>query len=287
MNLTDFLTEHGVPFRTEGHPHCRSGWCQVDCVQCSPGWQHWRLGIYLAKPHAHCWSCGNLNLGRTLAELTGQTVGYCLKALNVFDSVGQEKGKARGKLKVPEGVGPLLPIHERYLKSRGFDPEELVKVWGIKGIGLAPSLAWRLWIPIVHKGEVISWTTRGVTDNEPRYVNAKPYQEKMGAKETLYGGFLPTHSILVGEGPTDVWRVGRGCVATLGTAHSQAQVRLIAGFPKRIICFDNEKAAQDRARKLCSILEAFPGQTIRIELDSKDLGSAKPKEIRTLRRMLK
>lgn len=228
-----------------------------------------------------------MSLGQTLAELTGKPVGYCLKMLGAFDSQPRKEDKARGKLEIPEGVGSLLPIHEKYLKGRRFDPEELVKVWGIKGIGLAAKLAWRVWIPIVHKGEVISWTTRGVTDDEPRYINARPSEERLGAKEVLYGGDLVKHAMIVSEGPTDAWRLGPGAVATMGTAHSRAQVNLIAKVPKRVICFDNEKAAQDRARRLCALLDPYPGQTIRVELDAKDAGSASPKEIKALRRMLK
>ncbi len=222
-----------------------------------------------------------------MAELTGKPVGYCLKMVKGFDSSPREKEKPRGKLEIPEGVGPLLPIHERYLKGRGFDPEELAKLWGIKGIGLAAKLAWRVWIPIVHRGEVISWTTRGVTDDEPRYINAKPSQERLGAKEVLYGGDLVRHALVLVEGPTDAWRIGPGAVATMGTAHSRAQVNLIAQVPKRVVVFDSEKAAQERARRLCCLLESLPGQTIRVELDAKDAGSAKAKEIRALRRILK
>ena len=35
----------------------------------------------------------------------------------------------------------------------------------IFGIGIAPRLQWRIWIPIHYHGEIVSWTTRSLSDN--------------------------------------------------------------------------------------------------------------------------
>ena len=109
----------------------------------------------------------------------------------------------------------------------------------------------------------------------------------MNHKELLYGEDYCRGSVIIHEGPTDVWRTGPGAVALLGTGFTDAQVLRLSHYGLRIVCFDSEPAAQRRANKLCSLLDGFPGETINVVLDSKDPGSATPKEIAKLRKLLK
>lgn len=62
------------------------------------------------------------------------------------------------------------------------------------------------------------------------------------------------------------------------------QVKKMAAYPSRVVCFDSEPRAQDRARELCEALSIHPGRTVRIEIDSPDPGSASKKEVARLRR---
>ena len=88
---------------------------------------------------------------------------------------------------------------------------------------------------------------------------------------------------MVVEGPTDVWRIGPGAVATMGLSFTQAQVQRILQYPIRAICFDNSLQAQSTANRLAGMLELFPGKTMRIELDSDDPGNASDREVRAVR----
>src|ERR1019366_8053371 len=112
----------------------------------------------------------------------------------------------------------------------GYDPEQLVKVWGIQGIGLATKLMWRLFIPVHLNGEIVSWTTRGITDAEPRYLSAPAECEAIPKAELLYGYDFTRHAIAVNEGHLDVWAIGPGAVGTGGVAYSQEQALLMAKF---------------------------------------------------------
>lgn len=246
------------------------------------------MGLGLSYPVASCWTCGSYSLANVLVELTGLPFH---KVKEVCSSIQESfplplQIKRRGKLKLPDGIGELLPIHRKYLKQRGFDPDKLVRLWGINGIGLSADLSWRVFIPIKHFGETVSWTTRGVTNEGRRYLSASPEQESISHKSILFGSDFCRHCISIHEGPFDVFNIGPGATATCGLTYTRDQVSWMSRFPIRIICFDNEPDAQRRAMKLCEDLSSFPGETTNVNLDAEDPGSASPKEVKKFRKLL-
>ena len=188
--------------------------------------------------------------------------------------------------------GPLLKAHRNYLKRRAFDPNELQRLWGISGIkwgmgvkmGLA--LSWRILIPIYYRSEVVSWTTRAISkEAKLRYISADPEEESIPHKQLLFGEQYARHSVIVHEGPFDVFTTGPGAVGTLGTSFTSAQIRRIAKYPRRAICFDSSPSAQRRADELCDLLDVFPGDTYKVELETgSDPNECDPDEIEELRR---
>lgn len=285
MNIRTILQELNISTAPESHTHSRAGWLQVDCPFCySPG--HYRLGINLEHLYCNCWSCGGQNLINVLMEASGKSYP---EIQDLLQGIVHEKSKTtqekKGTLQIPKGVGDLLLCHRIYLSGRGFSPDELVRFWDIKGIGLAGSLAWRVWIPIIYRGEIVSWTTRTIGEHNPmRYVTADTMEESIPAKTLLYGEDYVRHSIIVCEGCADVWKIGPGAVATMGTSYTQEQVLKMSVYPQRVICFDSEPDAQSRARKLARSLKVFPGETIQIMLESgKDAGDADREEIQEVR----
>jgi len=190
-----------------------------------------------------------------------------------------------GVLKRPHGVGDFLEAHTSYLKKRGFDIEYLKSIWSIQAIGPALKLPWRLFIPIFdERGREVSWTTRAVGNVESRYISASPEEEEIPHKTLLYGAHLAGSSIVVVEGPTDAWAIGRGCVATCGVGYSPEQFIKMSKYVHRIICFDSSDEAQERAEVLCRELSIFPGETENILLETgKDPAEADPEEIEDLR----
>lgn len=221
-----------------------------------------------------------------MLEITGQTLEQILSKLGDLDykDYSPPKTKRGSSVVLPNELGPLLPAHIQYLKQRGFNPEKLIRLWGIQGIGLSKQLSWRIFIPIILNGETISWTTRSISDNGLRYITASPLEESENHRELIYGEDHVRHSVVVVEGPIDVWRIGPGAVATMGTGYSRAQLLRISKYPLRCICFDSENTAQRRARQLANDLSSFSGVTTIAELSAADPGSADKKEIQELRR---
>lgn len=275
--LKELLERNSV--RTYGvgeHHHARYGWVQIDCPWCNrPGGAH--LGINLKGNYAACWRCGPKRLGDILvqaARIPLRDAIEFVKSLPKYRPDTDAQTTATGRLVIPVGVGPLQRAHINYLRGRGYT-RDVVPLWGAAGIGIAPRLGWRVFLPITHRGRTVSWTTRAISDNaDMRYISASPEEEAINHKSILYGIDYVRHAAIVHEGPLDVWSVGPGAVATLGTSYTRAQVLALSRIPVRAICFDNEPEAQIRAARLVNDLAPFPGKTFNVKLDAKDASSA-------------
>ncbi len=288
MTFPEILSEYGVEIAPEGHRHSRPGWTQIDCPFCGKDSHKFHMGYSLASGYCACWKCGFHNTKETLVELTGMSYYKAKELLKdlQFDYVEQERPK--GKLTLPKGIKPLreLPRHRSYLRARGYNWVKLQRLWQIQGIGMATRLSLRIFIPIHLNGQVVSWTTRTISKDPSilRYLSASPEEESINHKTLLYGEDYARHAIIIVEGPFDVWRIGPGAVATLGTGFSQSQVNRMTRFPVRCILFDSDTAAQKRAKRLRDALNDFPGETYVASLETgKDAGEADEEELKKLR----
>lgn len=287
MTLADILRELEIDRREWGtHHHTSRGREQIDCPWCSPRSGRFRMGVRLGSM-ASCWTCSFHPLVETLVEASGRPWREVRSLIGDADALPRtDDTRKRGRLRLPDGLGPLLPAHDDYLRGRGFDPRELERLWGIRGIGPAAKLAWRIFIPITQDGRTVSWTTRKIAAGDDRkYWNASPDQEEISAKQVLFGADRAGHSVTVHEGYLDAVAVGPGALGTGGLVVTRSQLLAIVSFPRRAICFDSEPDAQRRAEKLCRDLEPFPGVTINVVLETgKDAAEADKKEIKKLRR---
>ena len=287
MTLPDILTELGIDHRLGGtHEHVREGWVGIDCGWCEPGAGRFHLGIPVNGKVAVCWLCGRHKLGDALAESSGRPLRDVLSLLDGLESSPAARSVA-SEAKVlyrPPGLQGLARPHRAYLRGRGFNPLVLERTWGLLGFGLGGSLAWRIWIPVHLDGKIVSWTTRSIGTSGLRYLSARPDQEAVPLKTLLYGGDLAGTSVVVCEGPTDVWRLGPGAVATFGLSCTAEQVERLSRFRVRAICFDREPAAERQARRLAHDLAGHPGETHMVELETgADLADTDEEEVNEIR----
>ena len=235
-----------------------------------------------------CWACGPQNRVEMLSMLTGLSKTECWK---LFGEQEWDKFDVRptGKYIPPNGLGELKKRHKDYIRARGLNLREVVRLWRPTGFsGTAPAgFAWRIFIPVFLREKPVSWTTRATSsDVKCRYMSAPSYAEAVAAKSLLYGEDYADNAIVVLEGPLDVWRVGPGAVCTLGVNFTRAQVARMAAYPRRVVCMDNTPDGRRKSRELCALLSPFDGETLEVTLDAKDAGEASEKEIRQLRRLL-
>lgn len=288
MTLADVLEELRVPFRVGGtHHHVSRGWLGVDCPRCSPGSNRFRLGLHLTTHAASCWTCGRTRLGDALSEITGLPFERLAERFPGLFARGRVAVDPRpvGRYTPPPGVGPLGAAHRGYLIRRGFDPERCAELYGFGGIGPDGPYRWRIFVPVTYQKKPVSWTTRAVGSKiEQRYLSAPPEHESRPIKSCLFGADLATGpSVVVVEGLFGAVRIGPGAVATFGLAYTRSQLRQIARYPVRAICFDTEPAAQRVASRLCDELAAFPGATYRVTLSGPDPDTSPDSEIAELR----
>lgn len=268
--LHDFLIDNNVAY-TEGgsHRHVRYGWTGIQCPYCRTS--SWHMGIR-DDGYTTCWRCGAHRLGDILMEATQLPWPKVKEIVHQIygNYTKRQKSQAASKVVLPTGRHPLGHPHKTYLERRNFNPETIEETWGIEGISIHSYLAWRLFIPIVVHNCVVSWTTRTIGSHPVRYMSAKPNEESIPLKTILYGCDFAHHTIIVVEGATDAWRIGKGAVATLGLTISESQVREIGAYPIRVVCFDNSDNAQRRADSLASRLSCLPGETEVVRLETGD-----------------
>lgn len=287
MKFKDILSDYNILTAPAGHEHVREGWIQFDCPYCSKDAHRWRMGYSMERGLVNCWACGSHPLINTVMELTGLPYKKVKKLLDTIERVRfEEEYKPPGKLVMPPGVKALHSAHKKYLHNRGFDWKKIEYIWKVQGITISSRLSWRIWIPIHYRGEIVSWTTRTISNSKriTRYISASKDEEAIPHTELLYGEDFARHAIIVVEGVFDVWRIGQGAVATFGSGYSTRQLERIAKYPMRAICFDNELEAQKRARKLVNDLSVFPGDTYNITLDMKDAAEESRENIQRLRK---
>jgi hypothetical protein len=287
MTIQEILTDLHVEFREAGsHHHARPGWIQIrQCPFCSS--DNFHLGYNLQAKYFNCWKCGG-HFGPKVLEALGLAREKARALYQGIDTTGlaQSRERARVSVQEPSGRRLLGPIHELYLLRRGFDPKQIVRLWGVEAIGVAARLAWRLYIPIFRRGVKVSWTTRAIGEKiAQRYISASAEEEAVNHKEVVYGLDFCGHSVVICEGPLDAWKVGPGAGALFGTTFSTAQVKELVSIPRRFICFDSSPEAQRKAHELANQLSSFPGVTENLLIDAKDPGDASPKEIKLIRKV--
>lgn len=289
MTFSEVLAALKITHHTSGHHHCRSGWVQLDCPFCGKGSGKFHLGYNIRQHYMNCWKCGPHPVAYTLyraSHASKDRIGELLGSLDRTDLLAEDSPVLTGRLRLPKGLEPLAAPHRRKLEGRGFDPDELEKLWRLQGLGRTAELPWRIFIPIFYRSKMVSWTTRSLGEKQ-RYISASLADEDMDHKHLLYGQDYCGHSIVIVEGPTDVWNVGPGAAATFGLSYTVQQVKKAGAHPYRYVCFDSSKAAQSRALQLADLLSVFPGETHVVELDAEDPGSASKKEVKALRKLAK
>lgn len=286
MDFRQLLREHNVECAPEGHRHGRPGWTNFDCPYCGKGTKKYHMGYNTSWKTLSCWRCGPHKVIQVLVDLTGLPKNACYKLWEGLPGEREHVVRVQGRLTLPKGLGQLLRPHSRYLQGRGFDVEEIERLWKIQAIGIAAKLQWRIFIPFHFHGEIVSWTTRSISDTGLRYAAAPAEHESMPAKQLLYGEDFAGHSVVVHEGHLDVWATGPGSVGTGGIGYTTPQLLRLTKYAKRYICFDSEVEAQRRAQRLINELSPFKGQTFNIVLDAKDSASATEEERTLLRKLL-
>lgn len=273
--IADIYNRYRIPHRITD---ARGGWVETHCPFCQ-GSADFHLGYSIESRAHRCWRCGFhltvdvlmvlCRIDRTTALDLYRTIGDGKPGASNARSLERDRA-AQARVSItpyrrPSNTGPMTTSHRSYLAGRGFDPERIEAVWGVEGTGPVSYLdhldyRHRLFIPILWEGREVSFQARDVTGkSELKYKACPPDREAVHHKGIVYAhpdGFRHPVGIVV-EGVTDAWRLGIGTCAVFGTQYKTEQVLAVAARWGRVaVVFDDERAAQARARRLAAQLRA-------------------------------
>ena len=170
----------------------------------------------------------------------------------------------------PEGWDNLL----KAMREKGFSQDELLAA-GLVTAGqrrkengtrsVYDKFRDRLIFPVIDiRGEVLGFSGRALNDDqEPKYLNS-PETLVFSKRRTLFGMNLAKNtkrgSILLVEGNIDVVTLHQAgfdnAVASMGTALTTEQTRLISRYAKEIIiCYDNDPAGKKATERALDLLK--------------------------------
>lgn len=293
FDVRSYLDEVGVNYYTSGK-NVTHGWTGIACPACEDRSSHG--GIAPNGEFYSCFKCGHKSHVTGLIRLLEDCSWS--KAKEIYQSFSDSlflpdyAAKREHAAKVewpPIGVKAHLPkLHTEYLKSRGYDPKQLEELFKIKGVYQVGDFKYRIIIPVYHNGKLVSYLGRDVTGQQKlKYKNLSISKSVVSIKDCVYNIDSVHNKAIICEGVFDAWRFGHAAVAMFGLLYTQRQVQILSRKLKEaIICFDNEKVAQEQADKLAEELSYAGVKVSILHIDTKDPGEMSQKEANEIRQYL-
>ena len=300
-----FCVENGVTCWLEGK-NVRPGWVHVQCPLCG---DHSNHGGFNPEDGSYaCWRCKGSHpvvIIQRLLQLNHDSAAQLYDKYKGSESIKKHElptkswGNPAVTLVEPPGI-ELSRRHRNYLSGRGFDPDELIRMYDLTGTG--PFDCWkgvdfklRVIIPIRDfNGAIVNFQGRDITEKQDlRYKGPPIDMVPIHHKHLLYGGHLALSSstVVVVEGVMDMWKMGPGYVATFGTSLHIHQIIALSHWKNIIFLFDPEPEAQKRAAEYArdlgslgchvDVLSADFGTNAKG--DARDCGDLTPQEVDELK----
>jgi DNA primase len=245
------------------------GFVPVICPMCGSDKFHGGINI---EGYYVCWKCEYKNFYNIIKIFTGKhwpeiELEYKddLNPREIYLLNHSDTRERPEKLVLPEGTGPLNDRAKKYLQKRRFDPDELSDLYKVQSTGIHGEYNFRIVFPIYFENRIISYTCRDYTgQSELRYFSCKESSEIIPHKSIVYGfDQVPEDHAIIVEGIFDKLRLGINAVALFGSSWTTQQLNLLGTFSRATIIFDNEVAAQDKAKKLG---EGLSGLGVNVEI---------------------
>ena len=273
FDIIEYLESESIDYHVAGEKNVSRGWVGILCPLPDCDDRSWHCGINLEEQRFFCWNCnksGGLNY--LVARLQHCSMAQANTIISRFQTEFIENPMGNisqgEKIEPTPQSGPLTgfkgevsfpKMHLNYLKGRNFDPDLLIPEYKLKAINNIGPYKFRILIPIIQNKETVSFTTRDVTDKNIPYLHCPDEKSIIPIKDCLYNLDSVGEQVLIVEGVTDVWRLGKGSVATFGTNFTERQVEClqIKNIKKAFVLFDFEEQAQKKAKILAGKIALF------------------------------
>lgn len=291
LDVIKFLDEYKLSYSKSGKNIGR-GWMGIKyCPFC--GDKNYHLGVHKKTANISCWKCKTKGwfYDYVMEEFKcdrNKAKKYCHPFIN-FNKNGFDKEvlDRPTRTKLPEYATKEFPqCHKNYLFNRGFTFETIQR-FDLYAVFMESMWRYRVIIPIYYDGKLVSFTARAISkEMEPRYLHSSNEISVIPVKQTLYNVDMVTDHIILCEGPTDVWKMGTGAVATFGTQFTNRQLCLLKrnGAKKATILFDPDKGGKKAARDLLTACDFIGIEANYYKLTDCDPGDLTFDEVYDLRK---
>jgi DNA primase len=292
INIRAVLNDLGVPYWDVGK-NVSHGWVTISCPFCGDRSNH---GGFSPNGKGYsCFKCGPHRIKETLLHYgPNETVRALLKqhsnALNT-DHYNYNVTKERSAQVTWPHVTfekDIPSVFSQYLHKRGYITSQIEQLYGVKACYITGDFKYRLVIPVVEKGRIVTYVGRDITEKSKlKYKNLKEELSVKPAKECVYNIDAVGDTAIVAEGIFDVWRLKYNAVAMLGLVFTRKQVRMLAEkLKKAFICFDNEPVAKESAMALGEELSMAGVDVYVVLIDKKDPDCLSESEAEELRKII-
>ena len=262
------------------------------------------MGFNPAGDYCTCWKCGGHRLNDTLSKLLSipknkidEVIEQYKGRMTLLNKLNGKRIGLASELKLPTDT--FTPMERKYLTSRNFNPKLLHNKYKVVGGGITGDWKYRIIIPLIINGKIISWTGRSILEksklkelNIPRYKNLSIEESVINPKECLFNlDHAKNKTVVLTEGAFDVMRLGDDFICSFGTSLTQSQIKeLKMRYEKIFIMFDNEPEAQEKAKKYGMMLSSV-GVDVEIvdaysDFNKNDGGELNDEEVKIIRKEL-
>jgi len=247
-----------------------------------------------------CWNCGFHNISKYIKEIeqcNWDKVKQIIKQFPVdistqSDTIEEYEEIIHPKIfKMPHEFKTKFPEkHKNYLEKRGFNWYDLRNKYGLLAADNYGEYAFRIIIPIIMDGKIVSFTSRDVTGKQSlKYKNHPDKYSLLPRNEWVMGiDDIKGDTIVITEGPLDYLKFGAGAVSLLTANFTTAQMNRIRkkGVRRVFIGFDPDEAGLAMREKMEQSL-SWAEMVNFIDLEEGcDIGDLDENEIKELRRMI-
>jgi len=265
-----YFRSRGLRYWTDGK-NVRHGWVNTQCIFCDDHSNH--LGV---NPDGgfSCWRCrAHGSIFKLIMRI--ERCGF-QSAVTIAKEYGKDFAEGivsppkstrcrttrDGKV-LPTNFTPRLPrAHWNFLEQRNYRPKNIIRKYRV---GYMPG-EWRnrLIIPMYMRNQLVAFSGRDITGlNEPKYKLGNYLIERNNIVYNIDN--VPNRKVVVVEGYTDVWRIGDGAIAIMGTNFSDNQMLIISQVADNACILFDEKAWQvgeDLANQLSGVMPRVEHITI-------------------------
>lgn len=257
ITLQEYLDSLGIEYWEEGK-NVTEGWIGIECIFCDDTSNH--LGINTKNSRYSCWKCGakgsftdlityleNVNFKQAIAVSKNIDFGES-GTLLPFATRASSHFPLNSFAGLPKSFTRKFPKkHIQYLIRRDFDPYPLIRKYKLLACHTIGQYRFRIIIPFFLNHSIVTFTSLDVTGKqEPKYLHCPISESVIDPKRMLYNIDSVKQRAVIVEGVTDVWRIGDGAVAVMGTEYVKEQLAMLSDkeIKAAMVIFDSDAIAK-------------------------------------------